>query len=162
LYNGREVLEFGGGQSSLWWAGRADRVVTLEGDKVWHDKISERMPGNVDLFLVSMADMASCVADVRNVLKNYGRFDVIVVDGLYRAEMMKIAAEVLSADGAIVCDNAEGYGVDQVFKDSDLRRVDFFGYAPGVVNPHCTSMLFGQDCFLLSPAYPIPDPAIAD
>jgi len=120
------------------------------------------MPENVDLFLVSMHDVASCVSEVKAALKGYDRFDLIIVDGLYRAEMMEIATGVVASDGAIVCDNAEGYGVDKVFRDTSLRRVDFFGYAPGVVQPHCTSMFFGQECFLLSPSHPIPDPAITD
>src|ERR1700730_8324305 len=31
-FAGRRILEFGSGQSTLWWASRADRVVSIEGD----------------------------------------------------------------------------------------------------------------------------------
>src|SRR4051812_13882826 len=36
-YRDKVVLEFGGGQSTLWWAQRARRVVTLEGDQQWYE-----------------------------------------------------------------------------------------------------------------------------
>src|SRR5215831_19159207 len=32
----KEVLEFGAGQSTLWWADRAHRVVSFESDKNWY------------------------------------------------------------------------------------------------------------------------------
>lgn len=32
-FTGKSILEFGGGQSSLWWSKRAGHVVTIEGDK---------------------------------------------------------------------------------------------------------------------------------
>jgi hypothetical protein len=43
-YEGKTVLEFGGGQSTLWWASRAKNIVTFEGDQDWYDKIKRSMP----------------------------------------------------------------------------------------------------------------------
>ena len=41
-------------------------------------------------------------------------------------------------------------------KDRNCRRIDFFGFAPGVSLRHCTSIVFVGDCFLLRPDIPIP------
>jgi hypothetical protein len=154
-YEGKRVLEFGGGQSTLWWARRAQHVVIFEGDKDWYDKIKGRMPANVDIFLVSMESQGQCVSEVNHILEahNYGNFDVIIIDGLYRFQMIDTARKVMADSGAIICDDAEGYGFYEGFKDSGLNRVDFFGYAPCVVLPHCTSIFFGNRSFLFNPQH---------
>jgi hypothetical protein len=156
-YEDKRVLEFGGGQSTLWWAKRAKYVVTLEGDHEWYDKIKNTMPANVDLHYVSMKDADTNAYQVKEVLasKPYPQYDVVVIDGLYRYEMIDIACDLLAIDGIIVCDNAEGYGFYEGFKERGLNRVDFYGNAPGVVLPHCTSLYFNASSFVFAPAIPI-------
>ena len=158
-FSGKSVLEFGGGQSSLWWARRAERVVTLEGDAQWYEKIRSKMPSNVSLHLVSSDDAERCVRDVNEKLKDHAKFDIIVIDGLYRTELIETARRKLADDGAIIVDNAEGYGFYEAFRDSGLQRIDFHGHSPGVILPHCTSVFFQDHSFLLSPRHPI---ALAD
>lgn len=156
-YADKSVLEFGAGQSTLWWAKRAKRVVSLEGDKVWYEKIKNAMPQNVELYLVSMESPKVCVSEVVNILNNKNiSYEVIVIDGLYRYEMTDIAKKLVVEDGIIICDNAEGYGFYDAFKNSGLNRVDFFGNAPGVVLPHATSILFKSGCFAFSADHTIP------
>jgi hypothetical protein len=156
-YHNKCVLEFGGGQSTLWWAKRAKHVVTLEGKREWYEKIKNMLPANVDLHYVSMQDADTNAHQVKEVLisKPYSRYDVIVIDGLYRYRMIEIACDLLAIDGVIVCDNAEGYGFQDGFKERGLNRVDFYGNAPGVVHPHCTSLYFNPLSFVFDPTFPI-------
>jgi hypothetical protein len=156
-YQDKLILEFGGGQSTLWWAKRAKHVVTLEGNQEWTDKIKRTLPANVDLHYVSMRDAETNAQQVRAVLASnqYPQFDVIIIDGLHRNAMIEIACDVLAVDGAIVCDNAEGYGFQEGFKERGLDRVDFYGNAPGVILPHCTSLYFKPSSFVFSPTIPI-------
>lgn len=156
-FTGKAVLEFGGGQSSLWWSQRAKSVVTLEGDKHWYAKIKSKMPSNVHLFLVSIDNRSACVQDVNEILQDYAQFDVIIIGGLYRYEMISIAQEKMANHGAIICDNSEYFDFYEGFKESGMNRVDFFGNAPGVVLPHCTSLFFKEQCFMLSSEYPSSD-----
>jgi hypothetical protein len=150
-YTAKSVLEFGAGQSTLWWATRAIHVVTLEGDKEWYEKIASAKPQNVELHLVSMESADACVSDVNKVLgKNNCHYDVIVIDGLYRYEMTNIAKTLVTEDGMIIYDNAEGFGCYEAFKNSGLNRVDFYGHAPGVVLPHVTSIFFKHASFAFS------------
>ncbi len=153
-----KILEFGGGGSTLWWASRSSHVITFESDETWFSKLRQEVPENVQLHLVSDADPASCA---RNVLDTLGEapgnsFDVVIIDGLYRREMVPIACEFLAAGGTIICDNSEGYGIYEEFHNKGFERVDFFGYAPGVILPHCTSAFFKSPCFLFQPEWPIP------
>jgi hypothetical protein len=157
-YEDKRVLEFGGGQSTLWWARRARHIVTFEGDRDWYNQIKVTMPANVDLYYVSMDSADICISEVNKILdsKDYNKFDVVIIDGLYRMEMIDIAKKFIAAIGVIICDDAEGYGFYESFKDSGLNRVDFFGYSPCVILPHCTSIFFPTDAFLFDPHYPIP------
>jgi hypothetical protein len=156
-FEGKTVLEFGGGQSTLWWAKRAHAVVTLEGDKEWYEKIARRMPPNVELHHVASENATTCVDQVEEVLrlKPYSQYDIIVIDGLYRREMIEIALRLMAPDGMIICDDAEGYGFYEGFKASELNRVDFFGYPPGGSLPHATSVYFGCASFGFSSTHPI-------
>ena len=157
-FDGKIILEFGGGQSTLWWAKRAKHVVTIEGDKKWYEKIRDKMPDNVHLHHASIENREINVAQVNDVLESeeYSTYDVIVIDGLYRYEMITIAIRLMAEDGIIICDNAEGYGFYEGFKETTLNRVDFFGNAPGVVLPHCTSIYFNSSSFVFSSKHPIP------
>lgn len=156
-YHGKVVLEFGGGQSTLFWAKRAKYVVTFEGDPEWYDRIKNTMPHNVDLQLVSVKDRETNVREVRQALasKQFAQYDVIVIDGLHREGMVDIAQNFLAADGIIICDNSDGYEIAARFKERGLDRVDFYGNAPGVAFPHCTSIFFKRSSFVFDPAIPI-------
>lgn len=153
----RSVLEFGAGQSTLWWAQRAREVLSFEGDAAWYERIRCDMPGNVALHLVSMESRDACLADVERILKASSprRFDVIVVDGLHRADLARLAPGLLSDDGMIICDNAEGYGFQAALRESGLLRVDFIGHAPGVIMPHATSIYFRPGSFAFSATHEI-------
>jgi len=157
-YEDKDILEFGGGQSTLWWSKRSRSVDALEGDEKWYKKINEGMPDNVNLQLVSIRDKESNISDVGNFLKKHGKpkYDVIVIDGLYRYEMIQFAIEYLREGGIIICDNSDGYGMQEGFEQSGLQRVDFFGNAPGVVLPHCTSIYFSENSFIFDPSFTIP------
>jgi hypothetical protein len=157
-YDGRVVLEFGGGQSTLWWARRASRVVTLEGDRAWYERIARTMPSNVELHHVDEDNPASCTQRVEEVLRRspHDKYDVIVIDGLWRTEMIDIAVRYVADDGMIVCDDAHGYGIQESFRTRGLHRVDFFGYSAGGVVPNVTSIYFYPNSFGFSATHAIP------
>jgi predicted O-methyltransferase YrrM len=159
-FSHKRVLEFGAGQSTLWWASVAESVFALEGDEDWCAELKKCIPENVTLRLVDAASVATCLSDVSRAIKDQVRYDIVVIDGLWRSELVPIAMEILAPGGAIICDNAEGYGIYEAFKGSNFRRIDFYGNAPGVVLQHCTSIFFRGDCFLLDTAAPICTPTL--
>jgi hypothetical protein len=156
-FEGRSVLEFGAGQSTYWWGSVADRVVSFEADAEWYAEVAARVPANVDAQFISSPDAETCIRNTRDALARLPerRFDLAVIDGEFRAEMIDIAAEHLTADGAIIADNSEGYGFHQGFLGRGFQRVDFYGAAPGVINPGCTSIFFREGNFLFNERYPI-------
>lgn len=157
-FKGRTVLEFGSGQSTLWWAERAERVVAMEGDVLWYDKVRASVPTNTEVNLVTMDDASACVDAVDRILASRAaeEFDVVIIDGLWRNELVEVAVRVVADDGIIICDDAEGYSFFEAFKDRDFERVDFFGFAPGSVLPHCTSIFSRPRAFVFDSRHPIP------
>ena len=158
-YEDKTVLEFGTGQSTLWWAQRAKNVVGFEGDEVWHHKLKASVPSNVELHPIPIDRASKCVEEINRILGVQPGllFDVIVIDGPWRYQMIEISAKAVTDTGIIICDNAEGYGFCEGFRSRDFLRVDFFGYAPGVVLPHSTSIFFRPGSFVFDPKHPIPD-----
>lgn len=149
-FTGRSVLEFGSGQSSLWWAANGASVLALEDDAEWGANVR----GFVDLRIVNGTDCARFIAEARAILDGQA-FDVIVVDGLFRSDAARLALDYLKPGGALICDNAEGYGFFEALSGAGLRRVDFYGNAPGVILQHSTSVFFRDGCFLFENAKPI-------
>lgn len=160
----REILELGGGQSTLWWAARARRVVCLEADPAWYQHLRGLVPANVELHLCT--DFAALEQALAG-----RRFDLVLVDGLDvpalgRLSCARRAQDWITPGGAVLLDNSEGpWSDDGRFRIMDhyrglrFQRVDFYGFCAGNIAPSCTSIFFsGQaPCFLFSGAE---DPSI--
>ena len=53
-----KIIEFGSGQSTLFWAGRANKVISYENSKDWIDELEKRIPRNVELrFLKNLENL---------------------------------------------------------------------------------------------------------
>lgn len=110
------VLEYGSGLSTVWWARKAKRVVSVEAKKDWvnqiqielfknglahkaqlvHRPVSEADFSKADWYIHAYQD-AGCTGD---------EFDIVVVDGILRNECMKHALELLGKrGGTLVADN---------------------------------------------------------
>jgi hypothetical protein len=157
-FRASDVLEFGGGQSTLWWSSRARSVLTIEEDAAWCTRLRAHIGGNVTLHHIPADPATRTIAPIKAVLDAHPvrRFDVIVIDGHLRQEIAAMAFDYLAKDGALILDNSEGYGIFDALEHRDCRRIDFFGFVPGVSLRHCTSIAFVDDCFLLRPDIPIP------
>ena len=146
-FSGQSVLEFGAGQSTLWWAERAAHVFSVEQDAPWFEAVRKAVKNksNVEVHLRQES--------LKFAATPLGRtFDVIVIDGGDRFLCAQAALKMLQAGGVIVLDNAEGFWGDEgrypiidLFERDGFMRVDFYGFAPGVPKRHCTSLFFRDD-----------------
>ena len=88
----KDVLELGGGQSTLFWADAARSVVTVEQNAAWLAELGRRGLGNVRLAATSADGFVDAARAVE------GSFDVIVIDcaaNRYLAAEAVIGAAVL-------------------------------------------------------------------
>lgn len=145
--------EFGAGQSTFSRAEHARQVTSFESNPKWLAYVSQSVPANVSLHLVH-----SDIRDTDPHLQGLTA-DVIVIDDLDRLVCARRSLGLQAPDGAVILDNAEGHwgSVDghpimDLFREQGFSRVDFYGCAPGVMRPHCTSVFFRKRCFLFTGA----------
>jgi len=118
-FGGRHVLEFGAGQSTLWWSKRAAGVVAIEEDAVWATELSAKINQNVVLIHSPLLDGIEPIAS-----RLRGRqFDVVVIDGHLRCDLVDLAFELLRPDGALIVDDADGYGYQAALQRHECQRI---------------------------------------
>jgi hypothetical protein len=157
-FEGRNVLEFGGGQSTLWWSKHSRSVLTIEDNSAWCAWLRLQIGHNVTLHHLPFIGRIETVTAIKKIIDAHPirAFDVIIVDGHFRLAAIGLAFSYLAPGGALLIDDSEKYGYDQI-QNRNCRRIDFFGFAPGVVMRRCTSLVFVKDCFLLKADIPIPN-----
>jgi hypothetical protein len=148
-FSNKTILEFGAGQSTLWWAKAAKSVKSFEKDPKWYKSVKESIPENVDIIHLSEEDDQDSLKIIDQVLLAQNkRYDIIIIDGLTRKELCKTAISYLNEGGIIITDNSEGYGFKEAFDNTGFKRVDFHGFSPGVVLKQATSFFFKNDSFI--------------
>ena len=123
------VFEWGAGGSTVWFARHAGRVVSVEHQRGWYDKVADRLAEEglqdaVRLHLVPLNSRAYA-----GLIKVYslGTFDLVLVDGRARVACMTEARGMVKPGGMLVLDNADR--VDRYARGiallSGWKRVDF-------------------------------------
>ncbi len=122
------VLEIGGGNSSLWWASRGNSVTVLEANADWADSLRSR--GISDVTVLSDADMV--LDHLESLLSKERHFDVVVVDGVEpRTTYLLTASRLVSEDGVLVVDNSDRGAYRATLERLEgFNRLDFFGMGP--------------------------------
>jgi len=148
-FSNKTVLEFGSGQSTLWWAKVSKSVKSFEKDETWYKNIKENIPNNVQVIHLQEETEIEILNTIEQILKlENKKYDVIIIDGLFRKQLCKTAMLYLKEFGIIITDNSEGYGFKEAFDGTGFKRVDFHGFSPGVVLKQATSFFFKDQSFI--------------
>ncbi|ACL64001.1 FkbM family methyltransferase [Anaeromyxobacter dehalogenans 2CP-1] len=141
------VFEYGSGASTAWWARRVARVVAVEHDAGWAERVGAQLPPNATVTHVPLDDGG---AYAQNVLAHGVRFDVVVIDGRQRVRCVGAAIEALRPGGVIVFDNSDRPQYEPGFRalaDAGFKRVELIGLAPAIDYKTETSILYrGENC----------------
>jgi precorrin-6B methylase 2 len=134
------VFEYGAGYSTLWFAARARRVISVEGSAEWVKRLREQLPDHVELHAVPHDQAEAYLACIEVAGRS---LDVILVDGgPDRSRACRLASQHLVSDGLIILDNSEvthyADGIEWL-GDQGFQRVDFHGPSPGARYIGCTS-----------------------
>ena len=125
-FKDKSVFEYGSGNSSIFWAGRAKDVVSVEDNREWFEIVHKHKSGNQQIILEE--DRNNYIS---YILKMGRQFDVVIVDGKYRHECAKNAVKCLKDEGMIILDNSDWYHKAKSFlRQQDLIEVDFCGFGP--------------------------------
>ena len=136
------AFEFGSGNSTLFFASRIEKVTSIEHNIDWFKKIKTRTPKNAKLVYTSAETIENYLTPLINTSD---KFDLIIVDGLFRNECIEVSLKHLSEEGVIILDDSErkeySEGIKFLLK-SGFKRLDFSGIAPGIFFRKCTTIFY--------------------
>jgi hypothetical protein len=133
------LFEFGSGNSTLFFAERVKKVISVEHDKKWYDHIKSKIPKNVTMHLNNIPD------NYLNSILNKERADIVIVDGENRNECIFISVKALSDHGVIILDDSErnDYNEGKMFlKNNGFKKIDFWGFSPGLFFNKATTVYY--------------------
>jgi SAM-dependent methyltransferase len=135
------ILEWGIGNSSLFFASRCKEIFSVEHNKDWFDAITKNLPGNAHAILATSENYESIP------LKQNKKFDVIIIDGIKRDDCVKTAVRLLKENGMIIFDNADrDPELCRFLRDNNLIEADFHGLGPINAYAWTTSIFFTRSC----------------
>lgn len=162
------VFEYGAGGSTLFFAKKVKRLISVEHDSHWHGQVAAALARQG----ISNCELLLCEPE-RNVHKEmppYGRssytstaieyagmsfegyvrsidrhppgsFDLVFVDGRARASCIAHAIGKVRPGGHLMLDNSERpHYADAIGLLAGCKRTDFFGVGPGALTPWQTSI----------------------
>lgn len=118
LLPGFHGLEFGSGQSTIWFANHLETLTSYEHNPEWYQKVTgwlkENNLINVNYLLKPREhdkEPEGIGSDYINSISNLPNrwFDFVLVDGVYRAECANRVLPKLKPGGILVIDNANLY-----------------------------------------------------
>ena len=156
-FSNKTVLEIGGGQSSFWWAKKAKQVTTFEGNQQWFEFIKKQNTfDNLQIEFIDAENQDLLIALEEKIASTSNTtFDIIIIDGMDRYRLINHFIPLLSDKGIIIIDDSERYDFTTTFEEHGFSKIDFYGYAPGVIFPKCSSIQFKEINEYLSNKIPV-------
>lgn len=137
------VFEYGSGNSTLFFAERVKEIISVETDKIWYEELAQKVPSNVKVIYFDESALKSAYEEV--IKSTNKKFDMIIVDGLFRNECIKNLLSNLSANGVIILDDSErqeyNEGVNYLLQNN-FNKLDFWGFPPTVFIRKCTTLFY--------------------
>lgn len=124
----KTVFEYGSGIGSVYWASKAKKLTAVESDNDWFKKVKDF--GNRRTTFIFGKSKNEYVSAIKG--ENI-KYDIVIVDGVYRKSCANIAAKYLKKDGFIILDNSEWYPETcQQLRKLGFKQIDFCGFGPVV------------------------------
>ncbi len=139
------VFEFGSGNSTLFFAKRVGQITSVEHNKEWLDIISKRSLTNSKILFVNAEHSKEYTAVLK--LSNQ-KYDIIIVDGVYRNECLMESVKHLSQSGVIILDDSERDDYDEGINyllNSGFKQISFSGIAPGIFFRKCSTVFYRSE-----------------
>lgn len=148
-----EVLEYGSGNSTKWWAARCKTVTSIENSKLWYETVLKNKPDNCQLILSEIDNDVVDPEQIENyieVVDKLDMFDIIIVDGFSKAGTRKKCVEKalthLKPGGLLIVDNADWLPKTcKLLRDAGFFEIDFSGLGPLNTHAETTSLFFKKD-----------------
>jgi hypothetical protein len=139
------LFEYGSGYSTLFFSKLVKKVVSVEYDKDWYERMSkEGLNENVRLLYQELDYDGKYCSSINNTDDKY---QVVIIDGRDRVRCALNSIKNLDKDGVLVFDdtNRERYneGFDYLLKIG-FKKLDFEGFKPTDFSAHKTSIFYKE------------------
>lgn len=139
-----EVLEWGGGYSTVWWASHCKSVTTIDHDAMWTSSIQTYLNKlglkNVIIKVhpimhaigipIGIANGGENSSYVTTIDEDHKLYDCIIIDGVFRNDCAVKALRHIKPNGIIILDDANrasiGFNSQQTF--SLLAQYEHYSY----------------------------------
>ncbi len=147
-YTDKKIFEFGCGYSSLFWAKRAGKVISIEDNLNWFDKWQKEFSEpNLDIKWRDEGEIYE-----QAIFEENEKYDVIIIDGKRRNFCAETAVKALNDGGMIILDDSDRVNTSaeyvktiDILKSADLLQVDFYGFCPMNNYTKTTSVFFSRN-----------------
>lgn len=124
-----DVFEYGSGIGTIYWLKNTKSVTSVESDPVWYKKINKLVKINTKNYQLKTSK-EEYIKSVDNFNK---KFDMVIVDGVYRYDCALESIKCIKNNGIIVLDNAEWYPkTTKMLRSNGFKQIDFSGFGPVV------------------------------
>ena len=149
LTKNHTIFEVGCGASTLFFASKVKKVISLESNRRWFEIITSILKNSGDFVLeknyfsntkceIFLMEDALDLEEYQNFAKNYSqknhlKFDFVIVDSLKRFECVKNSFETIKNDGYLILDDSERLNYRKIFdflQKNNFSYQDFEGIAP--------------------------------
>lgn len=137
-----DIFEFGSGNSTIFYAGLAGSVYSVEHDQDWFQKSSQIKLSNVNMIHCGLQPGGDYC---KSAITTGKKFHMIIVDGRDRVNCCKQSLAALTENGVVVLDDSERAEYAEAhafFKAHGYKHLPFSGMAPGVIVSKCTSVFY--------------------
>jgi hypothetical protein len=136
------IFEFGSGNSTWFYARNAGKVVSVEHDREWYQKVLQKKPANSEMIFSELVPNGEYS---RMPLAGQEKFDIIIVDGRDRVNCCKNCLPALSEQGVIVLDDSERdfyKPAIEFLTEAGFKHLSFSGISPGLFYRKSTSVFY--------------------
>ena len=148
-----DVLEYGCGNSTLWWMARSNSVTSIESSREWREYVIGQIGDNAEIILspvgVDSKDHEQ-ITDYIERVDQLGQFDVIVIDGVNKPGVRNACAERsldhLKPGGLFIVDNSDWLPETcSMMRNAAFIEVDYSGLGPLNSHAETTTLFFKPD-----------------
>jgi len=136
----KHIFEYGCGNSTLFWAIRSLSVTSCESELAWFHEMRDKAASNCDIMYIDTEEHY-----VQSIHIGRIEYDVIVIDGKWRAQCAAEALRSIKPCGMIILDNSDiNPNICAMLRSSGLLQVDFHGFGPVNDYPWTTSVFLRE------------------
>ena len=126
LRPGDQVFEWGSGASTVWLVAHGAKVTSVEHDPDWVSKVRVRCPAaDVRAIPENPRDYVAAIDEFGD-----GSLDVVIVDGVHRAECLHRGASKVRPGGLLILDDTDMRQLRRLKKSSlpEWKTASFTGF----------------------------------